>query len=295
MYTTGAMSGLDLPTVPAARAASRRRLLAAGCALLAAVGAMVGSFLDLFTGEIRFDGETRLSMSVTAWGFDVDGGDPFGAVPMSGYPLMFATVLLFGAASTSALAAGAAATPGTTRGAAVVTVAGTAFLTGVVWSVGMELASLMSSFQPAGVTSGGITAEKFLGPGLWFLLVAVALAIAAAVLSLLRPRRTVPVVHQLSPYQADLPTPRHGFPVPVTLPGQAPPPGSRPPAPFIPPPMTPVDDASVPPPVYPQPAPPGSPLVPSPADQPAVPDPPPVEPPAEPGAPAGPEQAPDRP
>ncbi|MPZ83719.1 MAG: hypothetical protein GEV28_26340 [Actinophytocola sp.] len=317
------MSGLDLPSVPAARSASRLRLAAAGCALLAAVGGMVGSFLDLFTGELKIDGETQLSLSVTSWGFDVEGGDPFGAVPTSGYPLVFAAVLLFGAASMSALAASAAATPGTTRGAAVVTVAGTAFLAGVVWAVGMELASFAGSFRPVGITTDGVTVEQSLGPGLWFLLVAVALAIAAAVLALLRPRRrTVPVGYQVSPYQADMSTPRHGFPIPVALPGQAPPPVAqqRPHAPFTPPPMAPIADATAPPPStmsypnprpvtppppgYPRPAPPVPPTTPSPPSQPADPSPaaepspttqpaPPAEPTAAPGsgAPAGPEQA----
>jgi hypothetical protein len=278
------MSGLDLPFVPAARSAARLRLVAAGCALLAAVGALVGSFLNLFSGRLMVSGDQQASMSITSWGFTVQGADQFGAVPISGYPLVFAAVALFGAASMSGLAATAAATPGTTRAAAVVTVAGTAFLVGVVWSVGMDLASFVNSFQPVGAVDN-VSVERSLGPALWFLLAAVVLALIAAVTALLAPRRRpVAASYAPSPYQADLTTPRHGFPVPVAFPAQ-----DRP-TPFMPPPMTPIVDATAPgtmshPNLHPvAPPPPRPDLLPTPppSSHPIdpTPPPPPIEPPA---------------
>lgn len=284
-----AMSGLDLPTVPAARSASRRRLAAAALATLAAAATVVSTFVDLLTADLLVNGESRLKISIFSWGFDVEGGQTLGGVPIMGYPLVFAAVLLFAAASVSGLAVTASASPGTTRVAALLTAVAAAFLVGVVWSLAMQLASFSETFLRNGPANAAVTPESSVRPGVWFLVVAVALAAAATVTALPPVRRRAPVAYPVAyPVgpEADMPTPRHGFPVPVTLPPPATP--SQPFAPY---------SAQAPaqpnPPPATQPPPTTTPAAPSPAT--------PAEPPATPAKPSDPtappadDERPDRP
>lgn len=214
-----AMSGLALPVVPVPRRMPRLRFVAAGCTGVAAFLALAGSFLPLYTGSVALAGQ-EASLAVTGWGLDVDQGEPYGAVPTSGYLLVFATGLLIAATVLCGMAALPAATPGTPRAAGLVTVAAVAFLTGAVWAIGMEVAGYAESFRPIGAAAFNEEATTEHGPGIgiWLLVAAVVIAVAGMVL-VLRSTRAVPTWQD----QANLATPRHGFPIPVQPPPPSPP------------------------------------------------------------------------
>jgi len=190
---------------------NQNKVTAAVLSFVAAVVAIAGSFVPLFSGRLDFSGEA-IEMTFTAWRVDVTGGGPvigdpgLGGVPKFGYPLVFAAIALLCAAAVATFAALPAASPGTHRLAGGTTAVGAAFLLGTVWSVAMQAVSWVDSFGSLGETELGIDSSASYGAGHWLLLGAVALGLAAAVLALLPPRRPRPA--------PDQPTPPYGFAMP---------------------------------------------------------------------------------
>lgn len=193
-----------------ARPARQRRVVAAVLAGAAALAVGVGSFGVLFTGSIAAGGE-RLTMVITSWGFDVEGGSRSGAVPTGGYVLIFAAALLVATTVLCALAAASPQSP-LPRTAALVAVATVAFLAAAVWMTGLQVVSFADSLHEnaAGVPGGpSVTVLTDTGPGFWLLAAAVVLAGLSALL-VLRSTRDLSAAQ----LQADLATPRHGFLMP---------------------------------------------------------------------------------
>lgn len=173
------------------------------CALFAALAVVAGMFGTLYRGSITLtNGGGSREFAAHSWGSDAEFGLQ-SPDPKMGYPLVFAVLMLFGAAVLSRPVR-------TVRAAGVVTAVGTAFLAGVVWSIGLQLSSQVGLMREIEIMAGGAVIEWDVGTGLGLLLVAVAFAVAATVLAFLPARRREPE----DPYQADLTTPRHGFPIP---------------------------------------------------------------------------------
>ena len=207
------MSMLAQPVTGPARW-HQNKVTAAAVLFAAAVVAIAGSFVPLFSGQLGFSGES-IDMTFTAWGVGVTGGGPFAAgdpglagMPKFGYPLVFAGIALLCAATVAAFAAQPAASPGTHRIAGVTAAVGAAFLLGTVWSVALQAVNWVDSFGPLGETELGIESSASYEAGHWLLLCAAALAVIAAVLALLPPRQPDPT--------ADEATPPYGFAMPTT-------------------------------------------------------------------------------
>ncbi|GAB3005456.1 hypothetical protein LWP59_03195 [Amycolatopsis acidiphila] len=208
--TEGAVPAED---VPARRQSSWlvARLLGVLAAVVAAVLAIVGSFLSLVSGELTYLGRPVMTLAVTGWDLDAHApaGEPTpvatpGGTAQNGIPLTIAGCLLVVAAIVGILAAPRFA-PAWARSAAVL--AGSvaaAFLTGTVVTVAAQVVNLSETIRPTGTAAGNAGYGAAAGPaaGFWLELVAALLAIAAAVLFALPPRRPAP----------EMTTPHNDFP-----------------------------------------------------------------------------------
>jgi hypothetical protein len=217
---------LRAPPPPPAR--DRRVLLRPAGALLsfgASLLTLLGSFMALLTGEFRVQGESRLSVTVTSWEMQsVNAGGLSGPaadapVPMTGAPLMFAAAVLLASALIGLFAAASPGSAGVVRLSGIISAVGAAVLLGTVWTIGMEELYWKKSFESAagGGEDPDFTISFDTGTGLWLLVGAVVLAVAAAVLSWLAERATRPVWVREEPD-----TPRFGVPVVVRLPDEPP-------------------------------------------------------------------------
>ena len=209
------MSALAQPTTGPLRW-HQNRLTAAVLSFVAAVVAVAGSFVPLFSGILSFSGES-VEMSFTAWGVSLTGSEAFLAdpgitgTPRYGYPLVFAGIALLCAAAVAAFAAMPAATPGTHRLAGVATAVGAAFLLGTVWTIALQAVSWVDSFGPLGDSELAVDSSASYEAGHWLLLSAALLAVLAAVLGLLPTRRTSAAQYAYaSPNQR---TPPYGIPM----------------------------------------------------------------------------------
>jgi len=209
-----------------------------GLAILGAVAAgllvLVATFATLCTAVLpTARNQAELTFELTNWGVESNWDDEIATdlfvAPDTGYPLVFCAVVLFAAGVVSGAAR---STPGA-RAAGLLTAVGAALLVGVAWSVGMVVLPFGDAFDLQ--RDGAPVAELSAGSGLWLLGAAVVLAVGAAVAAFLRGRE------EHVPPEADLATPALGFPVPVQLPNQDPPP-SAPAPPDIPPPDIPPPD-----------------------------------------------------
>lgn len=170
----------------------------------AAVLTLAGSFLALFTSELRFGqvATERLTITITAWDLQAEAvGQPnpdVGSVPANGLPLAFAAAVLLAAAVLAILTAAAPSRGGIGRASAVTAMAAGAFLTGTVWAVGMQELGWQDTYGPTRLPEELIV-ETSVGIGFWLLVVAVAAAVAAIVFSLVPLRAKVPRVEPETP------------------------------------------------------------------------------------------------
>lgn len=187
---------------PVAEVTGRRRRVSTACVLFAALAVVGSMFVGLYRGSLVINGQSVYAVEVLSWG-SVLGAGPGPEQPRMGFPLVFAALLLLAAAVTTRLAREG-------RVADVVTAVGLAFLVGVVWSLGMQIAAFVDSMRVVGLVDVQVSVDWGFGPGMGLLLVAVGFAGAATVFAFLPQRTTEPE----DPYQADLATPPFGFPVP---------------------------------------------------------------------------------
>jgi hypothetical protein len=193
------------------------RLLGALAAVVASALAFVGTFLALVSGELKFLGRSVMTLSVTGWDVHADAapGQPipassYGAAVQNGYPLAVSGALLFIAAILGVIAAPRMAPRGARSLAVLSSAVAAAFLAGALATVAVQAANLVDTVRPTGTAAGNasFSADAGLGPGFWLELVAALLAIGAAVLAALPVRGP----------EADLATPRYGFPMPPAQP-----------------------------------------------------------------------------
>ena len=241
---------------------TKARRVAVTLAAAASALVIIGSALPLFSVSFRM-GPGLVEFTMTPWGMETDGpGFPVGNVAEDGYPLVFAAILLAFAAGASRAAARDGAPPRTERVAEVAAVAGGAFLACAVWMVAVQVVDWAdtygSSDDPEAFSLDG---EVGVGAGLWVLVFAGSLGVAAAVLTLMSGPRPVPVM-AVSP---DAPTPPFGLAMPVVAEEPPPPPPPAEPEPEVPSlgPIV-IPEASPPP----APAGPAVPLVEDPLDEP---------------------------
>ncbi|WP_370970422.1 hypothetical protein [Amycolatopsis sp. cg9] len=198
-----------------APAAGVLRFLPPALTLLAALLTVAGTLLPLFRVQEQLSirqraFETRLVITETAWGTSIeipgqDATDRAGA-PL-GVPLVLAAVLLFAAAFV--------AFSRRDRGRWLIG-AGAVFIAGVVTTVGMnrfELSALV----------GDVDLEVVTAAGMWLLILATAVAVAAAVVAYL-PLRNRDWADPAVAY-ADTPTPPSGVAITVLPPEEPQQPG----------------------------------------------------------------------
>jgi hypothetical protein len=205
-----------------------RLVVAALLAIVAAALAIISPFLPLFTGDVGLSSTAGLKLSVTGWVTEVLGSateagtNNVQAAAPDGYPLIFGGILLLAnavaALRLSRFGPAATGLPATK----MLAVAGAAFLTGTVVTVGMQGIGLAGLVQVAGVTIG-------VSIGYWLLIVAVLAALAAAVLVNLPASSSAPPRDEVA---VDVTTPRMGFPAPWQPPAD---PQDSPPSPAPPP------------------------------------------------------------
>ncbi|AIJ20764.1 hypothetical protein AMETH_0672 [Amycolatopsis methanolica 239] len=206
-----------------------KRVAGAVLALLAAAAALTGAFLPLFVGELRFNGETQLKLTVTGWDLSAEAAGP--GIPTStagepvrnGWALAGAGLLLLIAAMIGFAAARRASSPGGKFAAALAGGIGAGFLAATTLSIVLQAISLHESFRPAGIAEGndGVTTADSLGVGFWLVAGATVLAIVAAALAAGRGKRAP--APPPPTYDYDPVTPRYGFPAQQPLPRPQPP------------------------------------------------------------------------
>jgi hypothetical protein len=223
----------------------RLAFVAAGLCVVATVLTVLGAFLDLFSADVT-NGDDRATLTVDAWGFDVVGeGAPFGEVPTSAPPIIVAAIVLAIAAAVAGYTAVPGAAPVSHRIAGLITVSGTAFLAGVVWTVVLQVSSQLDSVQSTG-RDAGLKVDAGTGAGYWLLLAAVVLAIAAVVVVLMPRRLPAGEGWMRPPRYGDYLGPAPGY-------AGAPPPAPHPPRPPVgyPTELSSVAEPSQPPPPFP--------------------------------------------
>jgi hypothetical protein len=203
-------------TDDAVRRRRRARLVAAALSAGAAVCAIVGSALPLFTATI-FAGERNIDLTMTSWGMEVSGGVSFVDIPANGYPLVFAAIVLVCGAVGCRSAARPGASPRTQRVAGQAVVAGGAFLACAVWMVALQVDNWADAYGPADVGDGPLrmNAETSQLAGIWVLAVAALLGVVAAVPALVPGDRPVPALAPVVDPEA--PTPPFGIALPAQV------------------------------------------------------------------------------
>jgi hypothetical protein len=173
--------------------------------VLAAGLTVVGAFLPLFTSTIRLGHpNSLLAVTITGWGVRATANGLPDTPPTNvgvadnGVPLVLAALLLVGVVVVHRF-----------------TVAASAFLAGVVLTVGLQEFAWRETFRPTGIiaTVPDLAVRLTVGSGFWLLAAAVVLAAAASVLTMWPAR----VVEREEPE-----TPRLGIPVVVRLPDEPP-------------------------------------------------------------------------
>jgi hypothetical protein len=246
---------------------TKARRVAAALAVAAAVTAIIGSALPLFWVSFQM-GPGPVEFTMTAWGMETDGDIfPLGKVPANGYPLVFGAVLLAFAAGASRAAARPGTHPRNERVAGLAFVAGAAFLACAVWMVVAQAANWEDTYGPPDDTEEfSFDGETGYGAGVWILLIAALLGVAAAVLAQWSGKQPAPVAVAVDP---DAPTPPFGIAMPVAAEEPAPPPLPSPPSPSLEPELPSLGPIMIPePPPPPAPAGPAVPLVEDPLDEP---------------------------
>ncbi|GAA1946600.1 hypothetical protein [Amycolatopsis minnesotensis] len=201
---------------PSSPVISPRQLVVAVLAALAAVVAVAGSFLTLFSGGFSSFGGRGFSLSITGWALELGGAagkqpaGGLGPVMPSGYPLVLGAILLLFAAVIVLRPRGPE--PKAVPVGKILVVAGAAFLTGTVITIAMQGIGWSGLFTPAGVK---IAPDV----GFWLIAVGVVSSVAAAVLAFL-PERREPDGPEPEVVVHDLSTPRHGIPVVDPLTGE---------------------------------------------------------------------------
>lgn len=205
-------SALPAPVPEEANRLEPRRFIAPVLAALAAVLTLIGGFLPLFEIRPQF-GQGFLSsqnegalLTVTAWRtqFYLPGQEvqdqpsaPLGA------PLLLAAALFLAAVVAGVIYASRRAEGVVARG---LTLAGAVFLPGIVLTIGMVgLGTSVRDDSDATATS--------IGSGLWLLILATLIAVAAVVVSALRTREPAPAWADPAVAFADTATPPSGIPV----------------------------------------------------------------------------------
>ena len=223
-----------MPMYPAAMTALRPmtvptrwkpvRVTAAVLCFAALVLVIASAFLPLYSGELHVDSDfsdvNRIEFTYTPWSVEVSprrAGSETIQVPKVGYPLVFAAVILAGAACACWYAATPSAGRTTGRASGSLMTAGVAFLIGTVWTIAVVANSGVEYFDSLGALGLGVETSGSYLVGYWLLLVAVLFGFAAAVLSLLPARDPAwqPLPPPGNPY---LSTPPYG----MTLPRQVP-------------------------------------------------------------------------
>jgi hypothetical protein len=215
----------DPPSVPQQHpghgSGDRIGVLCASLCLAAAVLTMVGSFQDLaMTRQSAGGGQERITR-VTVWDMTIVSdlvSQPQDSVPVNGAPLLVAVGLLLAATILRLPVARRFQRLG-----GVVTAGASAFLIAIVGVVGLQALWWLNIFEPDVLDERGIVpsaVQSGVGAGVWTLVAAAVLALAATVLTWRRPR---PDAERVEPD-----TPRLGTPIVVRLPDE--PPAQPPPA-----------------------------------------------------------------
>lgn len=192
------------------------RLVAAVLCLLAAMTAITGSFLPVFSakqifGDDDFAGPASFEIVITAWDATVDNDYIVWEVPENGLPIVFSGIVLAGAALVCRRAAGLAASPRVQRMAGLVTVFGGAFLVCAVWMVVLQVNAWAAGYDLDDVSVPlDLGVETSYLAGLWIMVGAAVLSVVAVVLSLLPVPQPEPEV-----VDPDAPTPPFGIVLPV--------------------------------------------------------------------------------
>ena len=165
----------------------------------AALMTLFGSFLTLFTSDVQAPNNDHFVLAVSGWGLRAtingapDAASSEGIFATNGPPLIFAACVLLVAALLALLAAAAPASVPVGRISALTAVAGTAFLAGTTWTIGMQELSWLGFFGPNGAFSLGprYDVSATINVGFWLLITATAAAIAGGVFAFLPLRRRV--------------------------------------------------------------------------------------------------------
>jgi hypothetical protein len=185
------------------------RRVAAVLAAAASVSTVVGSVLPVFGARLGGGGAEAVELTITQWTSELTNGYALADAPANGYPLLFAAALLAFAAHRCWAATRPGVPPRTGRVAGVATVAGAAFLVCAVWMIAVQVRYWVDSYGPHEVGEGlRVGAETSVLAGLWVLVAAGLLGVAAAVVALLPGARAEPVVEPVDP---DAPTPPFGL------------------------------------------------------------------------------------
>lgn len=202
----------------------RQRLTAATLCFLAALLTIVGSFLPLLAGIMTAGNET-VDIEVTAWSADLYGISPIGGgtpdVPANGYPMVFAGIVLVGAALVCWFAAHPGAAAGAHRAAGLTTAIGGAFLAGTAWTVAVQMQQSLDSLadlNDLGPGDFGIATDVAFGVGFWFMVIGTLMAVTATVLALLPARQALWPVGPPPPVDPNMATPPFGFVLPTQPP-----------------------------------------------------------------------------
>lgn len=198
------------PPVPRARWHRPAVVGAVLCAVATAL-ILVGSFAPLFSADSTGSNGVGVSMSITAWDFDVTAigttqpTTRAGAVPTNGVALVLAAAILFSAALLGVVAGSQPANASARRLSGVASVAGAAFAAGTTVTVAMQVSSWFDSFRPFGtLATGPSSTDLGVGFGFWLVVVGAVVAVGAAAFAWRSPRVTTipayygfPVVNQL--------------------------------------------------------------------------------------------------
>ncbi len=183
-------------------------------ATAASVSTVVGSALPLYRATVG-GSEPATELTVTPWTLEIVDGFAFGNAPANGYPLLFTAALLAFAAFACRAAGRPGARPRTVRVAEVATTAGGAFVACAVWMVVLQVRYWEDAFNPRELIPDLAVENSYLA-GLWVLVVAGVLGVAAAVFVWL-PGTPVVVPVAAPPAEADpdAPTPPFGIALPL--------------------------------------------------------------------------------
>jgi hypothetical protein len=217
-----AMTALRPMTVPTRWKPAR--VTAAVLCFAALVLVIATAFLPLYSGEMHIDNDfsdvNQIEITYSPWSVEISPSQPGASglqIPKVGYPLVFAAVILAGAACACWYAATPSAGRIAGRASGSLMTAGVAFLIGTAWTIAVMATSGVEYFDSLGTVGYGVETSGSYLVGYWLLLTAVLLGFTAAVLSLLPAREPAwqPPPPPVNPY---LPTPPYGIAMPRPIP-----------------------------------------------------------------------------